>query len=811
MRTIRDVLLLLSLMAACALAAVGPAAAADATSAFLFQRVSPAATAVRAGTTTDGLVVTSSGKDVLSVMVPKMDSYGDPTISRLSNGRWATTAWTGAEDSRGGGNLLYNESSCPAMVDSNAKAITASSAAGCNAGGRLASGKTSQIFDVDGSNYVITSAGGTLTLVRLTDATRSAADLSSICVLSTPVTSFSSLKWGEGTKVFTSGQTTGLLMSDSGIARRADGTWVLFVKGISATSGCAATSLCELCARNIYRSTSTDLITWSALEKVAGQASVPDAVTYPDGKVWLYHQDFGPTCTAEDLKLAERAPILGLYETADLSMSASVAVTFPGEDFTTDTKLHFPTNGNPVNLPDAAARASYEACMSSAFSKLTVTKSGTGSGTVTSVPTGISCGATCSQDFITGNPLTFTATADSGSAFTAWGGACEGTAASASCTVAMDAAKSVTATFTSTVTVPDAPTLVSVTAGVGNVSIVFTAPSNTGGAAITSYTGTCAATGLTSVSASNTRSPLGMSGLVPGVPYSCSVTATNSVGTSAASASMSVTPAGTITVPICSLTASPSSVEMGSASTLAVTCSPAATSLTWGSSVFAANATGGSVKPFYSTDYSVQGSNASGKGNTATATVTVTDTATYSGKRADYTITGTKTSTGYSFIVVDKVSGASQTYTTHKRLKFSDTNIALDIDGVGGQAYRLYQAAFARTPDLPGLGFQMWAMDKVGWSLADVAGGFLKSPEFISIYGSAATTDLEYVTALYTNVLGRPPEAGGLSFYLDGMAAGHPSYTRNKVLTYIAESPENKGLLLPKLINGFEYTPTEGN
>lgn len=75
---------------------------------------------------------------------------------------------------------------------------------------------------------------------------------------------------------------------------------------------------------------------------------------------------------------------------------------------------------------------------------LTVTKAGTGSGTVTSSPSGINCGSTCSANYSTGTSVTLTAAAASGSTFAGWSGACSGTA---TCTVSMTAARSVTATF----------------------------------------------------------------------------------------------------------------------------------------------------------------------------------------------------------------------------------------------------------------------------------------------------------------------------------------------------------------------------
>ena len=77
-------------------------------------------------------------------------------------------------------------------------------------------------------------------------------------------------------------------------------------------------------------------------------------------------------------------------------------------------------------------------------SPLTVTKTGNGSGTVTSSPAGISCGPGCSADFISGTAVILTASPDAGSTFSGWSGDCIGTGA---CTVTMDTAKSVTATF----------------------------------------------------------------------------------------------------------------------------------------------------------------------------------------------------------------------------------------------------------------------------------------------------------------------------------------------------------------------------
>ena len=106
------------------------------------------------------------------------------------------------------------------------------------------------------------------------------------------------------------------------------------------------------------------MISWSALEEVVEEASVPEAYTNVDGTVWLYHQDFSDACAADDINLALIAPIAGRYEEEEtFDLSDPIRVEFPDEAFQTNSKMHYATNGNPVTLPDEEAIEALEACI----------------------------------------------------------------------------------------------------------------------------------------------------------------------------------------------------------------------------------------------------------------------------------------------------------------------------------------------------------------------------------------------------------------------------------------------------------------
>lgn len=178
------------------------------------------------------------------------------------------------------------------------------------------------------------------------------------------------------------------------------------------------------------------------------------------------------------------------------------------------------------------------------------------------------------------------------------------------------------------------------------------------------------------------------------------------------------------------------------------------------------------------------------------------DTAVYAGSRAGFAVTRG----AGGFTVADRQAGeGSDTLVSVERLLFADGAIALDVgaDGIAGKAYRIYKAAFARTPDEGGVGYWMSLMDK-GVGLATIAQGFVASNEYRAAYGDNPGNNA-LVTKYYQNILGRSPEKAGLDYWvsvLDGKLASVA-----EVLAAISESPENINGTAALIGNGFGYTP----
>jgi hypothetical protein len=177
-----------------------------------------------------------------------------------------------------------------------------------------------------------------------------------------------------------------------------------------------------------------------------------------------------------------------------------------------------------------------------------------------------------------------------------------------------------------------------------------------------------------------------------------------------------------------------------------------------------------------------------------------TDTVLYNINRSNFTIT--KNSNGYT--VTDNTGAAgTDTLTNIERLQFSDMSVALDINGIAGQSYRLYQAAFNRTPDNGGLKYWIGIMDS-GISLQDVSSAFLLSNEFKTLYG-ASPTNGEFVNRLYSNVLHRAPDQGGYNYWV-GLLDNHQINARDTLINF-SESNENQLALIGVIQDGIPLYP----
>lgn len=152
-------------------------------------------------------------------------------------------------------------------------------------------------------------------------------------------------------------------------------------------------------------------------------------------------------------------------------------------------------------------------------------------------------------------------------------------------------------------------------------------------------------------------------------------------------------------------------------------------------------------------------------------------------------------------IGIPKVVGLTAFTLTQPDVRLQDISVSFDNLGLTGNLYRLYQAAFGRTPDVIGLGHWKQVLEAKHLTLTDVAGAFLASTEAQALFGSN-NTNAQFIERLYLNVLKRKPDASGEKFWLDNLQG---RLSRADVLLAFAGSPENVALTNAAMSSGMLF------
>jgi len=138
--------------------------------------------------------------------------------------------------------------------------------------------------------------------------------------------------------------------------------------------------------------------------------------------------------------------------------------------------------------------------------------------------------------------------------------------------------------------------------------------------------------------------------------------------------------------------------------------------------------------------------------------------------------------------------------TALQRADFLDGSLVFGGDNPDGryvpdleasQIARMYYTVLGRAPEFAGA--YGWVVDQMqarNLSIRDLAPGFYNSPEFKQRFGEN-TTDQEFVSLLYRNVLGREAEPGGVQFWTGRLASG---VDRAEVVVGISESFEHQAI-----------------
>ena len=151
------------------------------------------------------------------------------------------------------------------------------------------------------------------------------------------------------------------------------------------------------------------------------------------------------------------------------------------------------------------------------------------------------------------------------------------------------------------------------------------------------------------------------------------------------------------------------------------------------------------------------------------------DTAVFMGDASNYSIV---ISNGSITIEDRTYADGMDTLDSIETLQFSDSSFALELftnvssltDADMLAFCELYVAYFNRAPDASGLLY--WGSRLAdGMSMEDIAREFFDQPETQALYGAAGGNE-QFVTAVYSNILGRSPDDAGFSYWVNTLNSG---------------------------------------
>ncbi|HEV7722434.1 MAG TPA: DUF4214 domain-containing protein [Iamia sp.] len=145
---------------------------------------------------------------------------------------------------------------------------------------------------------------------------------------------------------------------------------------------------------------------------------------------------------------------------------------------------------------------------------------------------------------------------------------------------------------------------------------------------------------------------------------------------------------------------------------------------------------------------------------------------------------------------LDRLPTASESSTATSQITNAGTLVSF-LNGLINQTartknrypvIRLYLAYFDRAPEPGGLSYWVGRLNAGTATLTSVSSFFASSAEFDEIYGD--TTNQEFVTLVYQNVLDRNPAPNEVAYWKGQLDQGKT--TRGKVMTGFSESAEGK-------------------